>query len=137
MNDTAAHASIDALTGRFYSVFDNRSGRVPELAELCALFAPRAVIATHSGAGPVINTVDDFGRPRIELLRSGRLLDFHEWETGAETQVLGTLAARRSRYAKRGQMEGRPYAGAGTKFFQLALLESAWRIVALSWIDDA
>jgi len=137
LNDTAAHAPIDALIGRFYSVFDNRSRRVPELTELCALFAPRAVIATHSGAVPLFSTVEDFGQPRIELLRSGRLLEFSEWETGAETQVLGTLAVRRSRYAKRGQMDGRPYAGAGTKFFQLALVDASWRIVALSWIDDA
>ena len=73
---------------------------------------------------------------RFRLLASGRLVNFCEWETEAENQVIGSLAVRRSRYSKSGQLDGRPYVGSGTKFFQLARIEGSWRIVALSWVDD-
>ena len=132
-----AQESIDQVIGRFFAAFDNRSGRVPTAEALRSLFAPHSVVASHSGSGAQICSVEEFARPRIELLSSGRLVDFYEWETHAENQLLGSLAIRRSRYAKSGQLEGKPYAGTGSKFFQLAQLGAAWRIVALSWIDDS
>ncbi|WP_146646609.1 DUF4440 domain-containing protein [Labilithrix luteola] len=101
------------------------------------LFASNATIATHSGRGVQITTPDEFVRPRIELLTSGRLVEFHEWETQSENEILGSLAVRRSRYEKSGRLDGQPYAGVGTKFFQLAQIDEAWRIVSLAWIDDA
>jgi hypothetical protein len=127
---------IDAVIGRFFAAFDNRAGRVPELECLSALFAGKAVVAIHSASGPVICSVEEFARPRIELLSSGRLVDFFEWETTAETQIVGPMAARKSRYSKSGALDGSPYSGSGTKLFQLALAGAEWRIVALSWFDD-
>lgn len=127
---------IDDVIGRFFAVFDNRAGRKPDAQAFCALFAPNAVIATHTGRDVLISTPEDFVRPRVELLTSGRLVDFSEWETRYENQVLGSLAVRHSRYEKSGRLDGNPYAGVGTKFFQLALIGDAWRIVSLSWIDD-
>ena len=135
--NSSSQDSIDQVIGGFFAAFDNRSGRVPNLQALSSFFVPNAVVASHSGPAVQVCTVEEFARPRIELLSSGRLLNFFEWETHSETQVLGSLATRRSRYSKSGELEGRPYAGAGTKFFQLALHGGAWRIVALSWIDDA
>jgi len=131
-----SQVAIDDVIRQFFTAFDNREGRIPIRENLNSLFAPGAIVATHSGSAPVICTVDEFARPRIELLCSGRLVNFFEWETHAETQVLGSLAIRRSRYAKSGQLEGRPYTGTGAKFFQMALMGGTWRIVALSWIDD-
>jgi len=130
-------ALIDDVIRRFFAAFDNRNGRVPGIDSIESLFAPAAVVASHSATGTTICTVNEFARPRIDLLSSGRLVDFFEWETEAANQVVGSLAVRRSRYAKSGQLDGRPYAGTGTKFFQLACIEGTWRIVALSWIDDA
>lgn len=73
--------------------------------------------------------------PQIALLIGGELTEFHEWEETHTTKIIGTLAARTSRYAKAGRFHGDPYSGTGTKFFQLAKVSSDWQIVALSWID--
>ena len=129
--------AIDEVISRFFAVFDNRAGRVPEAQTFGLLFVSNATIATHSSRGVQITTADEFVRPRIELLTSGRLVDFHEWETQSENEVLGSLAVRRSRYEKSGRLDGQPYAGVGTKFFELARIGEAWRIVSLAWIDDA
>jgi hypothetical protein len=129
-------AAIDAVIGAFFAAFDNRDARVPTIDFFDSLFTPTAVVASHGASAVSICSVKEFAQPRIALLGSGRLVSFSEWETDAQTTVLGSLATRRSRYAKSGQLDGLPYGGVGTKFFQLALVAHEWRIVALSWIDD-
>lgn len=128
---------IDHLVSRFFAVFDNRGGRNTTADEFVALFAPAAVIVSHVGREVTFSTPDDFVRPRLALLSVGQLTDFSEWETEAETECLDSLACRRSRYEKRGELAGEPYHGTGTKFFHFARTAVGWRIVALSWIDDA
>jgi len=107
--DPSPRDSFDQVIRGFFAAFDNRAGRVPSLQSLSSFFAPNAVVASHSGPVVQICTVEEFARPRIELLASGRLLNFSEWETHSESQVLGSLATRRSRYSKSGELEGRPY----------------------------
>ena len=129
-------SAIDSLVAAFYGVFDNRAGRVPTAAAFGSLFAPSASIVTHGRGEPQVSTPAAFVQPRIVLLTGGELVDFREWETESHTEISGTLATRRSRYAKQGVLRAEPYAGAGTKHFQFAKTASGWRIMALSWIDD-
>jgi hypothetical protein len=128
---------IDALVARFFSAFDNRDGRAPTLAEIAALFAPGAIVARDAGAACEVCTVAEFAEPRIRLLGGGELVAFHEWETGATTQVLGAVAERRSTYAKSGTLRGAPYDGRGRKLFHFGRFADGWRITALAWSDDA
>lgn len=128
--------AIDDLIARFFAAFDNRHGHVPGIAPLLAFFAPDATIVSHAADRIIVCDAQSFAAPRIELLGAGTLVDFHEWEDEAQTEILESLAVRRSRYSKRGTFDGRPYTGRGTKFFQLVRLADGWRIAALSWIDD-
>jgi hypothetical protein len=130
-------ASVDRLIADFFEAFDNRGGRVPDRDSLADMFAGQAVVAMHRGGDCVLCTPAEFIEPRMALLTNGELVGFHEWEESATTQLMGSLALRSSRYAKSGFRDGTAVAGTGTKFFQLARLPSGWRIVALSWIDDA
>jgi ribosomal-protein-serine acetyltransferase len=96
----------------------------------------RAFIVTHTGGDPQISTPRAFVEPRVVLLSSGSLIDFHEWEIESRTEIIGALAVRRSRYAKQGLHDSKPYGGTGTKFFQFARLQQGWRIMSVAWIDD-
>ena len=136
MNDLREQENIDALIQRFFAAFDNRNGKVPRQDLMTELFAERAIIATHHDGHCDLYSPSEFAQPRIALLGSGELVEFHEWEETSSTQIVGELATRTSRYAKAGLHLGAEYAGSGTKFFQLAKFASGWRIVALSWIDD-
>jgi hypothetical protein len=129
-------AAIDSLVARFFAVFDNMSGRIPIAADFEALFIPSARIATHAGGVPQVVDPLAFVAPRITLLTSGSLVDFHEWETQSETEIVKSLGVRRSRYGKQGRMDGKPFQGNGTKYFHFAKLNHAWRIAFVSWIDD-
>lgn len=131
------HPEVDGVIAAFFGAFDNRHGRIPDAGALARLFAGTAVVAMHSSGTCTLFTPEEFIAPRIVLLGSGELVDFHEWEEAQTTQVIGSLALRSSRYAKSGFRDGAPVAGTGSKFFQLARISGDWKIVALSWIDDA
>lgn len=127
---------IDALVARFFSAFDNRQ-RAPEMADVTDCFSDKAVVARHDSNGVELYTAREFAAPRIDLLAGGSLRDFNESETASTTQVVGGIATRTSRYVKSGMLDGKPYAGAGTKLFQIVRLDCGWRISALAWSDDA
>ncbi|HSV20504.1 MAG TPA: DUF4440 domain-containing protein [Casimicrobiaceae bacterium] len=136
MEDAHVQATIDAFVAHFYSFFDNRGGAMPRLADVMKCFSDKATIVRRSSAGVDLYTVGEFVLPRIELLSAGALLQFHEWETSATTQLFDGIATRTSRYSKSGLLDGRDYSGSGTKCFQLVELDSGWRIAALAWVDD-
>ncbi len=129
-------AAIDALVADFYAAFDNRGGRRSAADRLIDILLPEAVIVRVGQTGIETMTVETFIAPRARMLADGTLTDFHEWETGASTQMLRGIASRRSTYVKRGWRNGAPYVGSGTKFIQLVRKHQGWRIAAITWEDD-
>lgn len=137
MQDPQSQSEIDTLIAAFFAAFDNRDGRVPKEDEVTRSFSEMAAITVHRDDRSEVLSPIEFAEPRISLLTSGVLVDFHEWEDSSSTEIVRAIAVRRSRYSKNGTHNGAPYSGSGTKFFQLARFSDGWRIVALSWIDDA
>ena len=129
-------AAIDALVGRFFSVFDNRGRATPRLDDVVDCFTEKATIVRRSPGGADVCTILEFALPRIQLLTEGTLRDFHEWETSSTTRIFDGIATRVSRYAKSWRDDGRDCGGAGTKCFQLVDLAGRWRIASLAWVDD-
>jgi hypothetical protein len=137
MGHIHAQEAIDELVVRFFSVFDNRNGAKPRLADLTACFAEKASVARHSDAGAELSTVVEFAGPRIDLLCQGTLIDFHEWEVSSTTQIFDGIATRTSRYSKAGLLNGKAYRGSGTKCFHFVNLGAGWGITSLVWVDDS
>lgn len=133
----ADERAIDDLVAEFFAAFDNRAGRTMDAARLRSLFLPGAIVVKRTGDTIEEMSVDAFITPRADLLASGRLTDFHEWETGARTQVTGGAASRVSRYSKEGMLDGAPYAGSGVKHTSFVRTATGWRIASLVWEDDA
>jgi len=136
LQESDAEKAIDGLIRRFFAAFDNRFGRAPAADGLVSLFLDTAIVVRHSGSGVEACSVEDFARPRIDLLTSGALRDFHEWEVSSTTRIFGSIATRTSRYEKSGRLYGEPCDGSGTKLFQLVGLAGGWRISSLVWQDD-
>lgn len=134
--DPKRSATIDELIHTFFGAFDNRGGRLPTSTEIAALFVGDAVILQRAQGEMKRMSVAEFAEPRVRLLTSGTLKEFHEWETSNTTSEHGKFAVRISAYSKSGTLESRPYGGRGTKLFQLAQMDDGWRIVSLCWFDQ-
>ena len=131
----SADESIAAVTAAFYSAFANIGGRAPvdTLYDICLA---EAVIANATQKEPAIYNLRKFVEPRRELLESGALTDFREYEVSGQTQVHGRIALRASRYAKAWVEQGRQMRGAGTKMFSFVQTPQGWRIASVLWHDD-
>ena len=126
---------IEPLITSFFSVFDNRDDRVPDLSCLGSMFVPGAIITKRDGDQLNVMSLDDFTAPRQTLLTNGTLVDFHEWEIEAQTFVDNGIATRISKYGKEGALNGEPFSGLGMKSIQLVLTDKGWKIASVLWED--
>ncbi|NUR74326.1 MAG: GNAT family N-acetyltransferase [Hamadaea sp.] len=131
----ADKAAVDALATGFLSLFTNVGGVVPDLSRIHELFVPDGVIA-NGGPRAGLFSLDAFIAPRQELLTSGELTEFSEWETWERTEFFGDVAHRLTRYRKQGVLRGEPFTGSGTKSMQFLRTKDGWRVTAVSWDDD-
>ena len=128
-------AAIDSLAHRFYDLFTNTNGRKPNVHDIEELFIAQGVIVKAMGENPEIANLRAFMEPRVALLTDGRLVDFEERETRAETAIFESVAQRVSHYEKSGTLDGAPYAGSGTKVMQFVKIRGRWLFSATAWFD--
>ncbi|GAA2590364.1 hypothetical protein GCM10010435_81270 [Winogradskya consettensis] len=130
--DDADRAAIAELVEVFFAAF--KTGMDAEA--LRELFLPQATIVRTCGDVPVVYGVESFIRPRAELLDSGRLTGFREWEESGRLDVYGDIAQLFCSYAKSGVQDGQPFTGRGMKTLQFVRTAAGWRISALAWDDE-
>ncbi|MFD8481404.1 DUF4440 domain-containing protein [Kitasatospora sp. NPDC059673] len=128
-------AELDRLTAEFFDAFDNRDGRPADAGRLRRLMLPESIIVITEPRYQTL-TLEEFLAPRELLLSSGRLTEFHEWETSERTEIAGSIASRMLEYRKSGLLDGEPYEGGGTKTIQFVRTPDGWRISAFAWDDQ-
>lgn len=126
---------IDRLITEFFSIFDNRQGKAPDLSDIRNFFIKGAIITKRGEENISVMSVDEFIEPRKNLLLDGTLVDFHEFELDSITKVEGGIASRLSNYKKQGLMNGESYYGQGKKHIQFVKIEGAWKITSVLWED--
>lgn len=139
--DDDDEAAINDTVRRFFALFGNAGERLHGVAAVPYFMLPGAII-TRSQVPPLEDRVDvmtlrEFMAPRAELLATGVLREFSEWEVTAGTQRHGRIAQRWLRYRKQGTLNGTGFAGEGAKTMQLCKVGERWRIAALAWEDIA
>ena len=85
---------------------------------------------------PEAYSLEEFLRPREELLTSGTLVDFEETEISSRTDVYGQIAQRASLYRKSGVLAGVSFQTKGVKTFQFVRTPAGWKISAVAWDDE-
>ncbi|MCV2370286.1 GNAT family N-acetyltransferase [Roseateles oligotrophus] len=129
-------ARIADLLKRFFAVFNNQQGRCPSLAALPYMLLPQAIISRADDAGLHPMSVEDFVRPRAELLRpGGRLQQFDEAIIEQRIDHYGRIAQVWARYRKQGLLDGQAFEAEGVKTLQLLNTGRRWQIAALAWED--
>ena len=108
-----AEREIDALVAAFFAVFDNRDAVRVDLDQLRTLCIAQVLLIKAVGPTPDICDLDAFIAPRERFLNAGTLVDFHEQELSARTEIFGNVAQRWCRYRKAGVLDGRAFATEG------------------------
>jgi hypothetical protein len=129
-------AAIAGIVRTFFAAFTSGADCAVRLDALRQLFLPEAVIVRTCGGVPAVYGVDAFIAPRQELLSSGTLTDFREWELSGHTEIFGDIAQHFCSYAKTGVQDGAPFTGRGMKTLQFVRTPAGWRISAAAWDDE-
>ncbi len=129
-------AEIDEITKRFYALFTNREGIVPNVAGIHELFITEGLIVKTCGNRPEVYDLRAFVEPRERLLRGGELTDFEEEEVRERTSIMGYVAQRFSIYRKAGVFRGQPMQARGVKAMQFVRANGVWKLSAVAWDDE-
>lgn len=126
---------LDELTKKFFGAFSSK--RLPvHLGIIYELFISEGIIIKNVGDQAEIYDLEQFVKPREELLNSGTLLDFHESEIHETTQIFGNIAQRWSTYEKSGVLNGEAFQTKGMKTIQFVKAQGQWKISAVAWDDE-
>jgi hypothetical protein len=134
--DSADKIEINDLTKQFFNLFDNTYHKIPDWTTVQKICIPEIIIIKKTGLTEVVYNLTNFIEPRKAILSDGTLTNFQEQELHEETQVIGHIAQRRSRYQKSGNLSGKSFIETGTKLFQFIKTDKGWRINSLVWEDD-
>jgi hypothetical protein len=132
---TSDQSQIEEIVRTFFDAFTSGADIEARLDGLREVLLPEALIVATCGARTSYD-VDGFIEPRRQLLTSGRVTDFREWEVDGTTTVHGDIAHRWCTYAKEWMEGGEQLTGTGAKTIQLVRTEAGWRISALAWDDE-
>src|SRR3954451_13932753 len=101
---------IETLIADFLAAVSFERGERPHYERIRDLFIPRGLLISQRGE---VTDVEAFIAPRLATVESGALTEFEETELGSETELFGNVAHRFSGYAKRGVLDGTPFAARG------------------------
>jgi hypothetical protein len=136
LNNSRTKLILDELTEKFFNLFTNTNGKIPEIDNVYRLCIPETVIIKNVGAIPEIYTLEQFINPRKKILIDGTLSDFSEEEIAEKTDIFGNIAHRFCSYKKSGNLSGRYFEAKGMKTIQFTNTPSGWRISSLAWDDE-
>lgn len=128
--------AIDQLTGRFFSLFTNINGVIPNLDDIYPICIPEAMIIKNTETEPEVYNLEQFIEPRKLLLTDGTLSNFCEEEITERTEIFGSIAHRFCSYKKSGILAATSFETHGMKTIQFIKTKKGWRISAVAWDDS-
>ena len=136
LNAKKDRTEIDALTSRFFDLFTNKDGRVPNVKEIKSIFIPKGILISNTKDPAALYALDDFIRPREEMLTNGTLTNFCEREISHSTELFGNIAQRFSLYEKSGELNGEYFETKGMKTIQFVKVNGKWKMSSVAWCDE-
>ena len=133
---SADKIEINNLTKHFFNLFDNTDHKIPDWTMAEKICIPDIIIIKKTGLTEVVYNLANFIEPRKAILSDGTLTNFQEQELHEDTQIIGHIAQRQSRYQKSGNLSGKSFIETGTKLFQFIKTNNGWKINSLIWEDD-
>ena len=135
-NATQDRIEIDTVTARFFDLFTNKDGRVPNVKDIKSIFIPKGILINNTEETLGIYDLDGFIKPREEMLTNGTLTNFCEREIFHSTEIFGNIAQRFSLYEKSGELHGEHFETKGLKTIQVVKVNGKWKMSSVAWSDE-
>ena len=129
-------SNLDELTQDFFGAFSSLANEPINLDIIYDLFIPEGLVIKNVGYTMEIYNLDQFVKPREELLNSGRLINFYEKEIAEKTEIFGNIAQRWSTYEKQGILDGHAFKTIGMKAIQFVNVSKIWKMSSVIWDDE-
>jgi len=126
---------INRLSRNYFKLFSNRHGATPKFDDLVAMCQPSVLFNNKIGERFKATNLEQFIRPRQQILTNGYLSDFEEFELSSTTSIVGNIAQRQCVYGKRGVLDGRAFQQQGDKLIQFIKEDGQWKINSALWED--
>jgi hypothetical protein len=136
LSATQDRLEIDSLTTRFFNLFTNKDGRVPNVQDIKSIFIPKGILISNTKDSPAIYDLDGFIKPREKMLTNGTLTNFCEREISHSTEIFGNIAQRFSLYEKTGELNGEHFETKGMKTIQFVKVNEKWKMSSVAWSDE-
>ncbi len=136
MDSGRDQVEIDNITKLFFSIFTNTDQKLPDWTLINKTCIPETIIIKKTDDTETVYNLDSFIEPRRKILTDGTLTGFEETETKEETQIIGNIAQRCSRYQKSGYLNGKHFREYGAKLFQFVKTNKGWKINSIIWEDE-
>lgn len=126
---------INEIVNRFFDLFTNTDNSIPNLQDIKNIFLSDGLIVNNSFEEPATYNLENFIKPREEILTNGTLVNFKEQEIDHKTEICGNIAQRKCTYKKAGVLNGVPFEGEGIKLMQFIKVKNQWFLSAVLWSD--
>lgn len=127
---------LDSLTANFFDLFTNKNGKKPKVQTIKDIFIQEGIIISNNAPSPEIYNLDEFIKPREEMLTNGALTDFSESEISHETKIYKNVAQRFCLYEKSGKLNDNYFSTKGMKTIQFIKVNGNWKMSSVAWSDD-
>lgn len=134
--DTKEETEISKLTTRFFSLFTNVGGKIPNVEDIEDIFISNGIIISNTHGVPEIYNINEFITPRKKMLSDGTLTDFSESEILHKTEIYGNIAQRFCLYKKSGKLNGSYFESRGMKTIQFIKVGLNWKMSSVAWSDE-
>ncbi len=131
--DIRKRAALEEALHRIYEVISFPEGGVPDWAGIRELFAPWARITRITPEGTDALDIDGFEAMFTEMLDTGAVLSFFEYEVGRRLDIFGSVAHVLSAYETKSSEGARSPFGRGLNSIQLIWEDQKWSVVSLVW----
>lgn len=127
---------IDTITKMFFNIFNNTNNQQPNWETIDAVCIAQTIIIKKTSITEEVYTLSSFIEPRKKILSDGTLTNFKESEIHEETNIVGNIGQRFSKFEKSGYLNGVYFKAYGNKLFQFIKTNTGWKINAVIWEDD-
>jgi hypothetical protein len=131
--DNAKRGALEDALRQLYEAISFPEGGAPDWAGIRRLFVPWARITRITPEGTDALDINGFEAMFNEMIDTGAVLSFFEYEVGRRLDMFGSVAHVLSAYETKSSPAAQAPFGGGLNSIQLVWDDTRWSVVSIVW----